>query len=123
MAITLGHFDIGWVKGFIEIAEYQAPDGTHPHKMPGGLHAVDSRESGNTDLGNNNLHEGYWLKTHTAKKQRYFIFIPDPTQVHENKPGKSLLWHTFIVQHDNGSRQDLAPETVVRELRGGVIGD
>lgn len=116
-------FNKAYLDGLVAIAQYVDPKGNHPTKVKGGLKGVTSPESRNTDLGNNNLHEGTWYQTYTAKGAVYFIFVPDPALIAERKPGTSILWHDFIVQHSNGIRVNLAPASVLRELSRGVVGD
>lgn len=111
--------DSGYLAGLLAILHYTAPDGTHPHLVPGGLNSVDSEQSRTTNLGNANMHEGTWLSTQTKARQDYWIFVPKPDLV---TPHDAVL-HSFVVQHADGYRDDLAPASVLDELTHGVKGD
>lgn len=115
-------FTKAWQDGFVAIVHYAAAIGKL-QTLP--KDSVDSAQSKTTNLGNQYLHDGVWIKTVTKKGigENYFIFIPQPGKIQERKPGTSGLWREFIVQHASGFRQSLVPDSVLSELAKGVTGD
>jgi len=106
--------------------DYKDPFGNHATVVPGGKDAVDSPQSRNTNLGNDNSHDGLWLQTFTQKPnvpggEKIYIFIPRGTTIMENKPGTSILWHDFVIQEPDGNRFNYAPASLMLVLKNGIV--